>query len=86
MAYSSISIIFELRRRFRSFPPDIGETIVIGLAYHDCGSANIDQHIVYVAQLEDGSNVTYTPAEFANKFNWKNDPSKARFLKLDDEK
>ncbi len=50
------------------------------------GSANIDKHIVYVAQLEDGSNVTYTPAEFAKKFNWKNDPSKARFLKLDDEK
>ncbi len=33
-----------------------------------------------------GRNETFTPAEFAKKFNWKNDPSKARFLKLDDEK
>lgn len=31
---------------------------------------------------DDGSQRTYTPAEFRAKFNWKNDPEKATLLKL----
>lgn len=38
--------------------------------------------IVYVAMLEDGSQHSYTPAEFAEKFGWKNAPEKATLLQL----
>ncbi len=33
--------------------------------------------------LEDGSQQTFTPEDFAKKFNWKNDPAKARLMGLD---
>ena len=33
--------------------------------------------------LDDGSLQTVTPEEFAKKFGWKNDPAKARLMKLD---
>ena len=33
--------------------------------------------------LDEGSQRTYTPKEFADKFGWKNDPAKARLMKLD---
>lgn len=42
----------------------------------------VEDFLVYVAQAEDGSQVTYTPKEFAEKFGWKNDPTKATFLDL----
>jgi WD40 repeat protein len=38
----------------------------------------IERDIVYVVQTNDGQQ-TYTPAEFAEKFGWKNDPSKVNF-------
>ena len=47
------------------------------------GLAAVEQHIVYVAQLDDGSNVTLSPQEFRAKFGWQNDPKKARLLELD---
>jgi len=47
------------------------------------GLAEVEQHIVYVAQLDDGSNVTFSPEEFRAKFGWQNDPNKARLLQLD---
>ena len=37
---------------------------------------------MYVAMLPDGSQRTYTPSEFMEKFGWKNDPEKATLLKL----
>jgi len=48
------------------------------------GLAEVEQHIVYVAQLDDGSNVTLSPEEFRAKFGWQNDPKKARLLQLDE--
>ena len=57
--------------------------LCVGPEGHYRGSRRIDEHIVYVAQHEDGSMVTYTPQEFSEKFGWKNDPTKARFAALD---
>jgi hypothetical protein len=48
------------------------------------GLAAVEEHIVYVAQLDDGSNVTLSPQEFRAKFGWQNDPKKARLLQLDE--
>lgn len=47
------------------------------------GLAAVEEHLVYVAQLDDGSNVTLSPQEFRAKFGWQNDPKKARLLQLD---
>lgn len=44
--------------------------------------AAIEKHIVYTTMHEDGSRHTYTPAEFREKFNWKNDPNKATLMAL----
>ncbi len=38
----------------------------------------IERDIRYVAQLADGSQVTLTPAEFAKRFGWKNDPERVK--------
>ena len=46
-------------------------------------SKGVESQFIYVAQLGDGSHVTYTPEEFAKKFGWKNDPTKARLMKLE---
>ncbi|GEM_PF-2506986 len=45
----------------------------------------VDEHIVYVVQLDDGSHITLSHAEFATRFGWKNDPENATLLKLDGE-
>ena len=37
----------------------------------------------HVCISADGHRQTYSPANFAAKFNWKNDPSKARLLQAD---
>ncbi len=58
---------------------------VVFLGGHYRGSPNVEDHIVYVAELDNGSNITLTPAEFATRFAWKNDPEKATLLKLDRE-
>ena len=47
---------------------------------HYRGSPGVEDQIVYVAMLPDGSQRTDTPAEFAKTFNWKNDPEKAELL------
>jgi serine/threonine protein kinase/WD40 repeat protein/formylglycine-generating enzyme required for sulfatase activity len=59
-----------------------GQWLCVGPTGHYRGSAKIDEHIVYVAMHDDGSQVTYTPAEFREKFGWKNDPEKATLLAL----
>ena len=53
--------------------------ICIGPDGHYVGSAGVEKHIVYVTVTDDGKQETYTPAEFARRYGWKNDPSKARF-------
>lgn len=55
----------------------------IGGTGHYRGSADIDDHLVYVAQHKDGAQVTYRPHEFREAFDWKNDPDAAQLLKLD---
>jgi hypothetical protein len=57
--------------------------LCIGPDGHRRGSEGVESQIVYVALLEDGSQRTFTPAEFGKQFGWKNDPAKARLLKLD---
>ena len=53
---------------------------VVFFSGHYRGSPGVEDQIVYVAMHEDGSQRTDTPAEFAAKFNWKNDPEKAELL------
>ncbi len=57
-----------------------GGWLVIGPTGHCRGSKGIAEHVVYVAQLDDGSNITLTPQEFAKRFGWKNDPEKATLM------
>jgi hypothetical protein len=47
---------------------------------HYLGSPGIEDQIVYVAVTEDGRQETLTPAEFATKYGWKNDPAKVKPL------
>ncbi len=63
--------------------PD-GGWLCIGAEGHYRGSEGIEAQIVYVALHKDGSQTTHAPAEFATRYGWKNDPSKAAFLKLRD--
>ena len=62
--------------------PRLGENqyVCVDATGHYRGSPQVDEHVVYVALLEDGTQQTYTPAEFAKKFDWKNDPSKLTLL------
>lgn len=57
-----------------------GGWMVIGPTGHCRGSKGIAEHVVYVAQLDDGSNITLSPQEFAERFGWKNDPEKATLM------
>lgn len=64
--------------------PD-GGWLCIGADGHYRGSEGIEKQIVYVALHKDGSQTTHTPADFGARFGWKNDPSKASFLKLNND-
>ncbi len=57
-----------------------GHHVCISADGHYRGSNGIEQHIVYVALTKEGHQQTYSPADFAAKFNWKNDPTKAVLL------
>jgi WD40 repeat protein len=59
-----------------------GGWLCIGADGHYRGSEGVESQIVYVALHKDGSQTTHTPAEFAERYKWKNDPTKATFLKL----
>lgn len=73
------------RRLGTLWPRITGEHwLCVGPTGHYRGSKGAEEHIVYVAQLDDGSNITLSPAEFAQRFGWKNDPNKATLLKLDE--
>ena len=73
------------RSRLGTLFPIVGgeHWLVVGPTGHYQGSPGVESHIVYVAMHDDGSQRTYTPAAFAEKFGWKNDPAKATFGKLD---
>ena len=60
-----------------------GHHVCISADGHYRGSNGIEQHIVYVALTKDGHQQTDSPANFAAKFHWKNDPTKARLLQAD---
>jgi len=66
-------------RRLGSLIPAVSgdKWLVVSPDGHYRGSPQIDEHIVYVALTEDGRQETYTPAAFAARFGWKNDPEKA---------
>ena len=57
--------------------------LAVGPDGHYVGSREIAEHIVYVAQTEEGHHITLPPAEFQKRYGWQNDPKKARLLKLD---
>ena len=59
--------------------------LCLGPTGHYHGSPGVEDQFVYVAHLEDGSQITLTPADFAKRFAWKNNPEKATLLKLDGE-
>ena len=54
--------------RYVSFSPD----------GHYAGSPKVERYLVYVVQTDDGAQHTLTPAEFATRYGWKNDPEKVR--------
>jgi serine/threonine protein kinase/DNA-binding beta-propeller fold protein YncE len=75
----------EQHRRLGVLWPSIfgGHWVCIGPTGHYRGSEGIEDHIVYVAQLESGSNVTLRPEEFQKRFDWKNDPQQATLSQLE---
>ncbi|MFO0905521.1 MAG: SUMF1/EgtB/PvdO family nonheme iron enzyme [Pirellulales bacterium] len=58
-----------------------GQAACISAAGHYRGPAGA---VVYVALTDAGEQVTYTPAQFEQAFGWKNDPTQASLLKLND--
>jgi WD40 repeat protein len=58
--------------------PGIHGSLALSPSGHYRAGPGIEQWLVYVAQLEDGSQVTLTPEEFAKKYPWKNNPDKVR--------
>ena len=81
-SYGTVGFDVETNRRLGIlFPWLTGDHwLCIGPTGHYRGSPGVEAQIVYVAMLDDGSQRTYTPAEFAAKFNWKNDPEKVELL------
>ncbi len=50
-----------------------GQYLTVSEDGHYAGSPRVERHFVYVVLTENGQEL-YTPDEFANKFNWKNNP------------
>ncbi|MFM7057828.1 MAG: hypothetical protein ACKO2P_12990 [Planctomycetota bacterium] len=63
-------------------PNDYSGWLCTGPTGHYRGSAGIEQHLFYVAQLDDGTWITLPPAEFTSRFGWNNDPEQATLLKI----
>ena len=59
--------------------------LCLGPTGHYHGSPGVEDQFVYVATLDDGSQQTFTPTEFATRFGWNNNPEQAALLKLDGE-
>ena len=68
--------------RLGTLYPRLGGThhVCISADGHYRGSDGIEQHLVYIALTKDGHQETYSPTDFAKKFDWKNDPTKARLM------
>ncbi len=54
-----------------------GGKVAISADGHYGGSPGVEKELVYVALTDSGEQLTLTPAEFAERYGWKNDPSKA---------
>lgn len=80
--YGTVGFDVETNRRLGIlFPWLTGDHwLCLGPTGHYRGSPGVEDQIVYVAMLPDGSQRTYTPAEFAKTFGWQNDPEKAELL------
>lgn len=52
--------------------------LIVSPTGHYRGNALVEREIVYVVQKHDGSQETLAPDEFERKYNWKNDPEKAK--------
>jgi hypothetical protein len=80
--YGTVGFDVETNRRLGMlFPWLTGDHwLCLGPTGHYRGSPGVEDQFVYVAILPDGSQRTYTPAEFAKTFGWKNDPEKAELL------
>jgi hypothetical protein len=57
--------------------------LLVGPEGHYQGSAKIEESLLYTVLTETGQQASYAPAEFAAKFSWQNDPTKARLLKIE---
>ncbi|SMP78862.1 Serine/threonine protein kinase [Neorhodopirellula lusitana] len=55
--------------------------VTVGADGHYRGSESIDSHLVYTVLLEDGSNQTYTPVEFQERFGWSNEADRASLVR-----
>jgi WD40 repeat protein len=55
-----------------------GQWLAVSDEGHYRGSPGIEKEIVYVVQPEAGPQKVLTPAEFAKKYGWKNDPEKVK--------
>jgi len=56
-----------------------GHWLTISPEGHYRGSPGVESEIIYVAQTDQGQE-TLTPAEFAKRHGWKNDPQKVASL------
>ena len=59
-------------------PGDPFQQLAIAAAGHYRGTARVERAIRVVVQKRDGTSETLTPAEFARKYGFKNDPEKVR--------
>ncbi|MCX7419600.1 MAG: hypothetical protein NT013_08685 [Planctomycetia bacterium] len=62
----------------------VAHWVCIGPDGHFRGSENVESQLVVVAIAKDGGQKLYSIVDFSEKYGWKNDPAKARLLKLDD--
>lgn len=61
----------------RVVPLRNGQALVVSPEGHLRGTPRAEREIVYVVQTSAGQE-TLTPAEFADRFGWTNDPGKVR--------
>ena len=59
-----------------------GYWLLIAPDGHYRSSPELEKHLHYVARTAAGQEERLSPAEFAKRHGWNNDPSKARLLKL----
>jgi hypothetical protein len=60
---------------FLPFPDE--KTLAIHADGHYRGSPRVEKELVYVVQTDKGQE-TLTPEEFAQRYHWKNDPTRVR--------